>query len=779
MMIRNSTKLLSINICDNCIILLLYFFAAVVLPFLYNENCRAVSSKIIRHATVADFSAGKADNVVIGSQGTLTLGHSAEVVADGFDDVWSINSIVVSGPDVFIGTSPNGAVYKLSLGKLTKIYPSPSQPRQAKPNSRPKTGAVEPNEPNTVPQEQYLVNEHIFAMAIDIAGRLLVGISGDKCALYRYQGDKMQSIFEPNDAKYIFAITVDDTGSIYLGTGPEGKIYKLDSFGKNPVLIYDSLDKNIISLAVGADNLLYAGTDGRGLIYKIDTKNKTAVVLYDAEQPEITALLFAGKDGLDLYAAAASADVVQTERKFVPQIPLAGRPETPQSSPEQPSEDKNRKTQSLQIANIGEKPQEQPEQEKPKPARPPRPTKAGFVYKISPQGYVTDVFTETAVFFALAEKNNKLILGTGNNGQTFSIDISTEEHAIIYEDESASQITAVAVADNHLLLGTANPPKLIKLLDAFASKGTFSSSLVDAGQPAKWGKLQIEADVPQDCKVLVASRSANVGDINDPTFSEWTAPVEVTEPVQLQCPTARFCQYKLFFHSADGNKTPLVKRVAVASTVPNLAPKVESVKAERDPSSAKAGVFKITYKAVDKNNDTLIYKVDFRKIGRNNWIELKDKLETDSYEWDTKTVEDGRYEIKVTASDERANTTETKLTGSRISDPLVVDNTPPEITEHAITKNGEKVTLILSVSDGLSAIGKVEYTVDSSTEWISALPDDQVYDTTKEQFTIVIEDVKSGEHVIALKFADDVANTAYKTFDLDMPARLCRPGEKE
>ncbi len=48
------------------------------------------------------------------------------------------------------------------------------------------------------------------------------------------------------------------------------------------------------------------------------------------------------------------------------------------------------------------------------------------------------------------------------------------------------------------------------------------------------------------------------------------------------------------------------------------------------------------------------------------------------------------------------------------------------------------------------------------------MPDDGVYDTTEEHFTIVIEDIKAGEHVIALKFADDVANTAYKTFDLDM-----------
>ena len=43
----------------------------------------------------------------------------------------------------------------------------------------------------------------------------------------------------------------------------------------------------------------------------------------------------------------------------------------------------------------------------------------------------------------------------------------------------------------------------------------------------------------------------------------------------------------------------------------------------------------------------------------------------------------------------------------------------------------------MTVSDELSAIGRVEYTVDSDANWIGAVPDDLVYDTTSEDFTIV------------------------------------------
>ncbi|GAI67807.1 unnamed protein product, partial [marine sediment metagenome] len=97
-----------------------------------------------------------------------------------------------------------------------------------------------------------------------------------------------------------------------------------------------------------------------------------------------------------------------------------------------------------------------------------------------------------------------------------------------------------------------------------------------------------------------------------------------------------------------GKKSPLIREIAVANTVPNLAPKVESVSAERIEAPDKTGIFKINYKAKDDNSDKLIYKIDFRKVGRTNWIELKDELEADSFEWDGRTAEDGRYEVRIT-----------------------------------------------------------------------------------------------------------------------------------
>ncbi|MBN1974523.1 MAG: hypothetical protein JW787_12865 [Sedimentisphaerales bacterium] len=777
-------------------------FIAILLCLVFNSSSLAVTSKIVRHSSSSELLKGKTENTIIGSRGTIQLGLAAEKVITEFDDfadAWSINSIVVSGGTVFFGTSPNGSIYKYSLNKLTKMYPL------EKTNISENTS--EKQEPGrSVEMKEQLTNEHIFAMTTDISGRLLVGISGKTCRLCRFDGDKMVTVFEPNDAKYIYAIALDDTGNIYLGTGPKGKIYKLDSLGKKSQIVYTSRDKNILSLLVGPDGFIYAGSDERGLIYKINPRSQETVVLYDSEQPEIASLLFFTKSnaqtsGTDantasaLYAAATTAQIVQTQTQFaasMPDGPPSGRPEI-EKEPEEDKDDKgddgdggnekeNRTSsdssgegeRKLEIANIKESAPPRPVQGTPPVIRGARPRTASNIYKISKEGFVTDIFGESAIFFCLAQKDNKLLVGTGNNAHLYSIDPAQEQQSIIYEDKQAAQITAITVDGDDIYLGTANPARLIKLGSGFASEGTYISDLIDAAQPAQWGKIQLEADIPAGCKIKVASRSGNVKDVNDPTFSAWTEPADITGPVQLLCPLGRFCQYKLILQSTKSSASPLIREIAVANTVPNLAPKIESVTISRIQTVSKEGTIRIAFRAEDDNEDKLIYKIDFRKIGRTNWIKLKDELETASFEWDGKTVEDGRYEVRVTASDEKSNTTSTKLTSSRVSEPIIVDNTGPsvEMVKETKTRENNRQFRIFEfdATDEFSAIDKLEYTIDSNENWTSSIPDDLVYDTMKEHFTIAIDSDKylaKGDHVLTIKVSDSIGNTKYKTFGIN------------
>jgi outer membrane protein assembly factor BamB len=751
---------------------------SIVCLFCIAGAASAVTSKVTYQNTAEELLKGKTENIVIGSKGTLQLGHKWERLTKDFNDVWSINSIVPSGGKIYIGTSPNGGIYRYSLGKVEQVYSALPKRDASDVKQEEKSETNDANEAGKVVEgDEQLANEHIFAMATDISGRLLAGISGRRCALCRLEGNELRTIFEPNDAKYIFAIKVADNGTIFLGTGPQGRIYALNSAGKDAKVVYGSSDKNIMSLAIADDGSLLAGSDTRGLVYKIDPDTGSARVLYDSEQPEVTALLVT-QEG-DVYAAATSAQVVVAQKQFARQIPLAGRPET-EVEEELSGDSAGKSSTQLKIANTSKNNKAEGRPEGPS-RKPPKPEMVSHLYKISAEGFVTDVFSEAAVLFALGQQGQQLLLGTGNEAELFTVDPVTEDSAVIYKDEQASQITALTVVGEDIYAGTANPAKLIKLSGGFAEEGTYTSDLVDASQPADWGKLQIEADIPQGCKVTAASRSGNVADINDPTFSQWTEAVEVDGPVQLRCPMGRFCQYKLTLSTADGSGSPVVREVAVASTIPNLAPNVKEVTAERSDKPEKQGLFEIKYTAEDDNGDTLIYKIDFRKLGRQVWIELAKDVEQPSYEWDGRTVEDGRYEIRVTASDERSNSAEAKLTASRVSEPVVVDNTGPAIEIHSVGGKtalaapveirGDKAVIKLAAVDRLSAIEEVAYTIDSDKDWQTAIPDDLVYDTTEEQITIGLEELKAGEHVVSIRAKDSVGNTTYKTVELNVIAK--------
>ena len=767
-------------------------FCFVGLLVVLNPVSLAVTSKLTRHSTQADFLKGETENVIIDSRGTIRLARAWSQLAADFKKVWAINTIVADGQTLFLGTSPNGRIYKYHDGRLTKIYPPAGAVVEGSGDSSDPNSVAEPNAPETVRPRQYLTNEHIFAMAMDNSGRLLAGISGEKCRLIRFKQDLtgsppgrapgpdgarkewVETIFEPDDAKYIFAIAPDKEGHLYLGTGPEGKLYRLgaaDGSAQRSVaialerrrLVYDIEDKNILSLAVGPDGFIYAGSDRRALVYKINPQTCTASVMYDTDQAEIAALLF--DDEGNLYAAATSAQAVKTQAKVSAPLPSAvlGRPER---KPEKQNSAEKKDALKLKIPNTtrkaaGAKGTKEPAH----PARGAPPPGTSHLYRITKDGFITDLFQQQVIFYCLIAQDNELLIATGNSAQLFALEPETEQQRIAFEDKQASQITALAVLGDDVYLGTANPAKLIKLEKSFAAKGTFTSDLIDAGQPARWGKLHLEADIPKGSQVVVSARSGNVKDVNDPTFSPWTDPVEVIEPVGLFCPLGRFCQYRLGLVAGGAADTPVIREVAVAHSVPNLAPKVESVNVSRIEAKGKLGRFKISFKAKDGNADKLIYKIEFRKIGRTGWIELKDELETDSFEWDGRTVEDGRYEVKVTASDERDNTAPTKLFGTRISDPVVIDNTAPFIERASVITEGKNVRLILQITDRLSAIGKLSYTVDSNDEWKGVLPEDAIYDTTSEEFAILIEDLAAGEHVIALKIDDAVDNTMYKTFD--------------
>ena len=65
-----------------------------------------------------------------------------------------------------------------------------------------------------------------------------------------------------------------------MGTGDQGKIFRVDGPGKGEVY-YDTGQSHITGLAIDAQGRLLAGTEPNGILYRITAKDK-AFVLYDS-----------------------------------------------------------------------------------------------------------------------------------------------------------------------------------------------------------------------------------------------------------------------------------------------------------------------------------------------------------------------------------------------------------------------------------------------------------------------------------------------------------------
>jgi hypothetical protein len=103
-------------------------------------------------------------------------------------------------------------------------------------------------------------------------GSLFVG-SGNEGNVYRVDGDGKSTVFFDAEELEVHAIALAPGGGIYAGTSPDGKIYKVDAAGKSSVL-FDPPDRYIWSLAVDKAGNVFAGTGDKGVIYKITPDGK-------------------------------------------------------------------------------------------------------------------------------------------------------------------------------------------------------------------------------------------------------------------------------------------------------------------------------------------------------------------------------------------------------------------------------------------------------------------------------------------------------------------------
>ncbi len=732
------------------------------------------------------FDEGEFDGVVSTNLGRLRLGRALD---DLLAETKGVDYIArcAEGPDgtVYAVTGGSGRIYRVADGKVT-LYAA-------------------------------LEDAYLFSAVVDTNGDLYVGSGGARGRIWRLtppKGDQKEPqaavVFENETVKYVWDLAWTADGALAAATGDQGRLLRIEPNGNHKVLV-DSEADHVLCLAVGPNGALYAGTDGEAMVYRwADGK---AFVLYDAAENEVTALATDGQG--NLYVGASSGKAGRR-----------GGVSAQVQPPKPPAKPNNSGKGGAASSGEGAEPEEASEDEGPTPAstamaearklartvRAARQAKAqgggngatgqgAAVYRITPDGIATPLFdTDEPFLLALAVTDNHLLVGTSDPARLYEVNLARDgEEQARLATVDPKQVMDIAVTEaGQPIVATAAPGRLYGLSDGHAKQGTYTSQVYDVGGSARWGALTWRGTTGDGTEIRVATRTGNVNDPEKGMWSDWSAGLAKPDG-RVTSPPARYIQFRVSLKTGDAARTPVLEQFEAAYLRANEPPRVVSIseiafddkrnraqaverfrqamKQRAQKNQQKGGpprppapegaqpIRLLRWEAEDPNGDTLRYGLYFRGQGEERWVCLEDDLGRPEYAWDTATVADGWYEIKVLATDRPDHPAETALADERVSDPILVDNTAPRLqnVKAALEKGdeGARARVTFAARDATSRLTKAAFTVDAAADWRTIAPQDGLFDAKRETFRFTVPDLEPGPHRIGIRVVDEANNRGH------------------
>ena len=688
--------------------------------------------------TFHDFLKGKFTGVALTREGRLERAPEMKLLFDPEESaIWS----VAATPDgrVYLGTGPRGKLFEVDAAGKGKLLFTAPQPM-------------------------------IFAVTVDAKGVVYAGTSPDG-RVYRIENGRATEYFNPQ-AKYIWALAVAPDGRLFVATGDQGKIHVVTN-GRAEVY-YETGQTHVTALALDPQGHLLAGSEPNGIVYRITAKDK-AFVLFDAALPEIRSLL-AGADG-SLYVAALGGSLSK-------KTAAAANPAAP---PTVGAPISITVTDDAQ-AGLDLKPKEA------KPAAPatsvtsalvPTVEYAGLekaaIYRIHPDNTVETLWTSKEEnVYDLLEQDGALLFATDLQGRIYRRTPSNQLSLIAQTEQG--ETTRLFSVQGGLLAATANRGQLFRLTTAPAALGKYESPVHDAGTVAKWGRLSMTGGG----NARLEMRSGNTAR-PDRTWSDWDAVAAESKP---RSPAARFVQWRagvvdpvdavrLFY--LPQNTPPVMKSISVVGQT--VASQTATKPAAAAPAATAAYTLTVTdtgeagptasagtpaqtitrsstrqlvivWQGEDPDGDALLYNLTYRGEGETRWKLLKSNTSELALTVDADVFADGRYWFRVVVSDKLANSRESAREAELVSGPVVVDNTPPQVS--SLKANG-RLEYVLVAQDNLSELRRCEYSVDAGT-WNLLEAEDGITDSLQENFKLVLTALAPGEHTLSFRVTDAAGN---------------------
>lgn len=691
----------------------------------------AVETKTWQQGEMADFEKGTLTRLSLASDGRLAL---APVVKELFDPsvafLWAIARD--SKGNLYAGGGGLG-------GSKTKLF-------MVDPNGKSKTLAE-------------LDGIAIQAIAIDSKDRVYAATSPDGKVYRIDQAGKSEVFYDPKQ-KYIWALEFSRSGDLFVATGDQGEIHRVTPAGAGSVF-FKTEETHARSMAIDPNGNLIVGTDPSGLILRI-TPAGEGFVLYQAPKREITAVAVTPQG--TIYAAGVG--------NKPPAVPAPAPAPAPVPAPAAPGGRGGAAPPTLAGAT-------------------PAITGGSEIYRIQTDGYPRKIWSHPQdLVYALAfDGHGRVLAGTGNHGDVYRLEEDHKYWKLL--SLSSTQVTGFcAGAGGRIYAVTGNIGKIFSIGPELEQTGVFESDIFDAGAFSYWGRLSYSPKENNGVSVETRSGNLNRAQKNWNEFARTNAGRIVSAP-------ARFLQYRLTL-SGPGEIT----EVDAAYQMKNVAPEVEEV--EMTPENYKfpapstgapspsttltlpalghhtasasstsppagdsgsspamsyaKGWIGARWLANDDNGDSMLFKVEIRGASETSWKLLKDKIREHYYSWDSTAFPDGKYFVRITATDAPSNPPDQALTASAESEPFLIDNAAPEITGLSGTPGGGKLTLRFHAKDSLSTLGKAEYSINGG-DWIIVEPTTRLTDSMEQDYSVAI-DRGAGEATVAVRVTDENDNQA-------------------
>ncbi|QYY37039.1 hypothetical protein [Ruficoccus sp. ZRK36] len=675
----------------------------------------------------------------------------------------------------------------------------------------------------TLEQLTVLDDPVIWRAVADKQGNLYLGTGKEGTVYKMTPTGEIETVFSPEEI-LTRALVLDDEGNLYVGTSPQGRVYRIPP-GQRPEIYFDPADEYIWDMIFDKDGNLYVATGAAGTIYKLKPDFKPgdeAVKWFETDRAHVTTLTFDPEGNLlagtapraYLYRIAPDGTGTVIYNAGTDEISGVSTAEdgtvyfsTLHVSGNEPKKDKNGSAQNLPDIlerlerSTGTRNRGGPG-DKDEPDEPTASKAPSLLFALGTDGFAEPLWSPVNMNICtfLPRPDGSFLIGASEDGSLFSVNDLTQ-WSLLQCAESGGEVTdlvSVPGEEGAVYVLTSNPGAVYKLSGRPAASGSFTSEPVDAEIIARWGTLRLFGSATQEVPGINWETRTGNSPQPDATWSAWTGLKDHT----VASPPGRYLQYKAAFDQPEAllrgvrlfyttpNSAPLVSRINVLPgglTIISIPPKpspisVAQLTGSNDPAGleqepppiqqirplGESGFFSAGWRAYDPNGDELVYAVAIKPDSDSEWITLTDDLDVNVFSFNTRGLDDGYYRLKVTASDQLDNPPDEARTGTKISQPFLVDNTAPVVTLETQKHNDDNTVLVFTATDKSSVIAAASYVLDGGAP-VTLQPEDGIFDAQEEIFRIKLDSPKPGPHSIVVEVLDESANrgVAQTTFTVE------------